>query len=407
MKALKANFKHFIDSMFLSNAFSFRNQKIRSLHIHDFLQAPIYVNSLAVRFYSKKAPKPTAKAKTASSSRWLNRAQNDPYSRQAKEFNLRSRAAFKLLQIDDKFSIFKSGQNVVDLGFAPGAWSQVAVEKTNKTGKILGVDILPCQPPNGVSSMQANILSKQTHDNIRDFFNYPDKNNLFMPIKVEIDENGVEIGQGQGQISNGDMNRSEVIVEGKSYLESELEIEAIELEKLGVHEGKNIDNIEQGTFRVSDSEDKIAGEEGIEIQEIKINKNKNKIPQQFPVDVVLSDMCAPFLQINGFHSWTTNNPYIRMANTTGMAFKDHVMSMDLCDAALILAIDLLKPGGSFVIKFFTGVEDSLLEDRLGKTFNVVHRYKPKATRDESKECYFVCLNKKKDVDKRDVFKISS
>ncbi|OWB74072.1 hypothetical protein B5S31_g3848 [[Candida] boidinii] len=395
--------------MFLSNAVSFRNQKLRSLHIHDFLQSAIYINFLAVRFYSKKAPKSTAKAKTASSSRWLNRAQNDPYSRQAKEFNLRSRAAFKLLQIDDKFSIFKSGQNVVDLGFAPGAWSQVAVEKTNKTGKILGVDILPCQPPNGVSSMQANILSKQTHDNIRDFFNFPDRNNLFMPIKVEIDENGNEIGQGQGQDrnNNGTLNHSEVIVEGKSYLESELEIEAIELEKLGVNESKHKDNSEEESLGVSDSKDKFASEEGTELQNIKINKNKNKIPQQFPVDVVLSDMCAPFLQINGFHSWTTNNPYIRMANTTGMAFKDHVMSMDLCDAALILAIDLLRPGGSFVIKFFTGVEDSLLETRLEKSFNVVHRYKPKATRDESKECYFVCLNKKKDVDKRDVFKISS
>lgn len=393
--------------MFLSNAVSFRNQKLRSLHIHDFLQSAIYINFLGVRFYSKKAPKSTAKAKTASSSRWLNRAQNDPYSRQAKEFNLRSRAAFKLLQIDDKFSIFKSGQNVVDLGFAPGAWSQVAVEKTNKTGKILGVDILPCQPPNGVSSMQANILSKQTHDNIRDFFNFPDRNNLFMPIKVEIDENGNEIGQGQDRNNNDKMNHSEVIVEGKSYLESELEIEAIELEKLGVYESKNKDTSEEESLGVSDSKDKFASEEGIELQNTIINKNKNKIPQQFPVDVVLSDMCAPFLQINGFHSWTTNNPYIRMANTTGMAFKDHVMSMDLCDAALILAIDLLRPGGSFVIKFFTGVEDGLLETRLEKSFNVVHRYKPKATRDESKECYFVCLNKKKDVDKRDVFKISS
>ena len=81
------------------------------------------------------------------------------------------------------------------------------------------------------------------------------------------------------------------------------------------------------------------------------------------------------------------------------------MSMDLCDAALIVAIDLLKKNGKLVIKFFTGVQDKYLEQRLEAVFHKVLRFKPSACRPESKECYFVCLGKRSYyVDKLMVFR---
>ena len=73
----------------------------------------------------------TAKGRKLSSTNWLRRQLNDPYVKLAKEKGYRSRAAFKLLEINEKFNIFKSGDTVIDLGCAPGGWTQVAVEKTN------------------------------------------------------------------------------------------------------------------------------------------------------------------------------------------------------------------------------------------------------------------------------------
>ena len=77
----------------------------------------------------------TAKGRKLSSTNWLRRQLNDPYVKLAKEKGYRSRAAFKLLEINDKFNLFKFGDVVIDLGCAPGGWSQVAVEKTNSDRK--------------------------------------------------------------------------------------------------------------------------------------------------------------------------------------------------------------------------------------------------------------------------------
>ena len=89
----------------------------------------------------------TAKGRKISSTNWLRRQLNDPYVKLAKERGYRSRAAFKLLEINEKFEIFKFGDSVIDLVCAPGGWSQVAVEKTNsnldklkeKQGRVIGL----------------------------------------------------------------------------------------------------------------------------------------------------------------------------------------------------------------------------------------------------------------------------
>ena len=94
----------------------------------------------------------TARGRTVSSLRWLQRQLNDPYVAEAKKRGYRSRAAFKLLQLDDQFRFLKPGARVVDLGAAPGGWTQVAVERVKagpKGGKgssvVIGIDLTPVE----------------------------------------------------------------------------------------------------------------------------------------------------------------------------------------------------------------------------------------------------------------------
>ncbi|CAN5158568.1 hypothetical protein BH24PSE1_BH24PSE1_00420 [soil metagenome] len=87
----------------------------------------------------------TARGRTASSNRWLERQPNDPYVRRAKAENYRSRAAYKLLELDERFSLLKGVKAVVDLGIAPGGWSQV-VRRRSPAARIAGIDLLPTDP---------------------------------------------------------------------------------------------------------------------------------------------------------------------------------------------------------------------------------------------------------------------
>lgn len=87
----------------------------------------------------------TARGRKPSSTRWLQRQLNDPYVTLAKKEGYRSRAAYKIIEIDDKFNLFKPGKRVVDLGCAPGGWSQVAVARTKSTDDhpyVVGMDLL-------------------------------------------------------------------------------------------------------------------------------------------------------------------------------------------------------------------------------------------------------------------------
>ena len=86
----------------------------------------------------------TAKGRSASSQRWLRRQLNDPYVQEAKRQGYRSRSAFKLIQLDQKFDLFKKGYLVVDLGAAPGGWTQIAADRINSkscSGKVVGLDL--------------------------------------------------------------------------------------------------------------------------------------------------------------------------------------------------------------------------------------------------------------------------
>src|ERR1700716_4635329 len=96
-----------------------------------------------------------------SSKLWLDRQRNDPYVAQAKKDGLRSRAAYKLIEIDDKHHILKSGATVVDLGAAPGGWSQIAARRIgaiNGKGKVIAIDLLEMPEIPGVSFAQLDFL---------------------------------------------------------------------------------------------------------------------------------------------------------------------------------------------------------------------------------------------------------
>jgi 23S rRNA (uridine2552-2'-O)-methyltransferase len=109
---------------------------------------------LTVRLKSKKK-------RTVSQKRWLERQLNDPYVARAKREGLRSRAAFKLLEIDDKYHLLKAGGRVVDLGAAPGGWSEIAARRVGAAdgrGKVVAIDLLEMVPIPGVLFRQIDFL---------------------------------------------------------------------------------------------------------------------------------------------------------------------------------------------------------------------------------------------------------
>ena len=112
----------------------------------------------------------TAGRRKASSTQWLQRQLNDPYVREAKRLGYRSRAAFKLAELDDRFHVLKPGARVVDLGAAPGGWTQVAVERGGSAkgkGFVLGVDVLDMPPIAGATLIQADFTAAATPARIK------------------------------------------------------------------------------------------------------------------------------------------------------------------------------------------------------------------------------------------------
>lgn len=101
----------------------------------------------------------TARGRKTSSTKWLQRQLNDPYVQQAKRDGYRSRAAYKLIELDEKFHLLKPGQRILDLGAAPGGWSQVAIEKIGDKGAVVGIDLLEIEPMAG-----AVFVQKDFHD---------------------------------------------------------------------------------------------------------------------------------------------------------------------------------------------------------------------------------------------------
>jgi 23S rRNA (uridine2552-2'-O)-methyltransferase len=102
----------------------------------------------------------TAKKRTASSARWLSRQINDPYVRKAKAEGYRSRAAYKLVELDERFGLLKGVNRAIDLGIAPGGWSQVVRQRCPRA-KVVGIDLLPTDAIEGVTIFQMDFMADE------------------------------------------------------------------------------------------------------------------------------------------------------------------------------------------------------------------------------------------------------
>jgi 23S rRNA (uridine2552-2'-O)-methyltransferase len=200
----------------------------------------------------------TARGRKVGSTRWLERQLNDPYVKKAKAEGFRSRAAYKLIELDERFSFLKGVKRVVDLGITPGGWSQVVSRRYPNT-HIVGIDLLPCDPISGVIIAEMDFMDDAA----------------------------------------------------PAWLE----------EALGG-----------------------------------------------PADLVLSDMAA---------------------NTVGHPQTDHLRTMALVEAAMDFAIEVLRPGGTFVAKVLAGGADNDLITALKKNFTAIKHAKPPASRKGSSEWYVV------------------
>lgn len=114
----------------------------------------------------------SARGRKIGSTRWLQRQLNDPYVQEAQRLGYRSRAAFKLIQIDDKFSLLKPGQRVVDLGSAPGGWLQVAAARMKLTdpsrgGVLVGFDLVEIEPVAGTEILQGDFFATDAPDRLK------------------------------------------------------------------------------------------------------------------------------------------------------------------------------------------------------------------------------------------------
>ncbi|MFK3889565.1 RlmE family RNA methyltransferase [Sphingomonas sp. NPDC079357] len=200
----------------------------------------------------------TAKRRTAQSTRWLERQLNDPYVRRAKAEGYRSRAAYKLIELDERFGLLKGVKRVVDLGIAPGGWSQV-VRRVSPGAAIVGIDLLPVDPIDGVTIFEMDFMDDAA------------------PGKL--------------------------------------------MEALGG-----------------------------------------------APDLVMSDMAA---------------------NTVGHPQTDALRTMALVETALAFAVDVLRPGGTFVSKVFAGGADSSLVAEMKRNFATVKHAKPPSSRKGSVEWFVV------------------
>lgn len=249
----------------------------------------------------------TRQASSSSSTRWKSRQSRDTFAKEAKTAGLKSRAAFKLLEINDKYRIFKRGDTVVDLGYAPGSWSQVAISKTQPGGRVVGIDVIPAQPPKGVSTIQGNFLSPEIREEVRNFVQDP--------------------ARGRAR-STGQLSRTWDDEDG-------LTEDELELESRGVLGRERLQDEETATPVMVDDE----GGEKAGFTQKELDRVEGRV-----VNVVLSDMSEPWPLTTSRWIKSVSNPFHRMMNTSGMAFRDHAGSMVSCSqlektTGVVLRID--------------------------------------------------------------------
>lgn len=164
---------------------------------------------------------------------------------------------------------------------------KVAVDRTFPNGRVLGIDIIPAQPPKGVSTIQGNFLSPGVQEEVKKYLRDSDRGRIRQELSM------LEAEDGEASMTEDDLEET-----SRSYLE---------LEKRAESAGKGQEEEGKRTVRKGkESEDEERGR---------------------MVDVVLSDMSEPWAQTEGFWKRSLSDPYYRMMNTSGMSFRDHAGSM--------------------------------------------------------------------------------
>ncbi|MGE0660869.1 MAG: RlmE family RNA methyltransferase [Reyranellaceae bacterium] len=118
----------------------------------------------------------TARGRTVSQTRWLQRQLNDPYVEAAKREGYRSRAAYKLAELDDQVKFLRPGARVIDLGAAPGGWTQVAVQRVRPKeggGQVIGIDLTPVDPIAGATVLEGDFMADDAPDRLKELMSGP------------------------------------------------------------------------------------------------------------------------------------------------------------------------------------------------------------------------------------------
>lgn len=224
------------------------------------------------------------------------------------------------------------------------------------------MDLIPTQPPKGVSTIQGNFLDPTVQADIKSYLRDPVRGRPRARQRM-VDPDAPSSPED----------------ELSPPLDNIVSMEELEEAEQGYIERERRDSV---------YEDEIADED-------------RPTKKDRTVDIVLSDMWAPWELVTGYWNRSLSDPYYRMMNTSGVVFKDHASSMvrflrccstvcrnaeifkDLCQAALEFCFETLRTGGNFVCKFYQGAEDKALETRMKQLFRKVHREKPAASRSVS------------------------
>lgn len=178
----------------------------------------------------------------------------------------------------------------MDLGFAPGSWSQVAVNRTSPGGRVVGIDVIPAQPPQGANALQGNFLSPEIREEVRKFVSDPTQGRVR-----------------QRGIADGGVTEEELARSGAGILQLERQIS------------------------LEENRAKIAGQELVKEN---MTQKELDVAEGRVVDVVLSDMSEPWPLVNSKWVRSVSNPHSRMQNTSGMPFRvsrtSSELSIDVC-----------------------------------------------------------------------------
>jgi 23S rRNA U2552 (ribose-2'-O)-methylase RlmE/FtsJ len=296
------------------------------------------------------------KSRTPASKRWLTRQLNDPYVARARREGLRSRAAFKLAEIDERFHLLKPGAKVADLGAAPGGWSQIAAQRVGATDAIV-VDGTPAsrdaEPTGGGEPVEAKAKPGARSDRIerssahslsltRQESGNPDREHAHRGGHIG---SPLALGVREGGRADDGSRFDLIIARSRQRAAAHGKVVAIDLLDMAPIPGVEflridfLDPAAPGVLRAL-----LGG----------------------PADLVLSDMAA---------------------NATGHRKTDHLKIMALAEAAATFARETLKPGGAFLCKVLQGGTEGQLLAGLKRDFAAVKHVKPAASRADSAELY--------------------